>query len=224
MREGAALRKELALSCNSGIQGWSASLDVIYSSFMSSIAVNICSGCGCELQGRSFCPHCSESLDTSVATASKVSSIAGEHVCAPVWRRFVAAIFDVVLALALMFPIALVLMWIMEAYHSQIGLSEFKSRGVMGSTVALLWIVWFWIYCAAAESSVHQATPGKRLLRLKVSSTHGERVGFYQATCRYYAKFLSTFALLAGFVMAAFHSRRMSLHDMVAGTMVIRSR
>ncbi len=191
---------------------------------MSSIAVKICSGCGSELlEGASLCPHCSGRLESS-ATAEHSHSAAEDFVCAPVWRRFIAAVFDVVLASALLFPIAIVLMWIMEVYHSQIGLSESKSRAIMGSAVALLWIVWFWIYCAAAESSVHQATPGKRLLSLKVGDAHGERLSFYQASCRYYAKFLSTFALLAGFVVAVFHARKQGLHDMIAGTLVIRSK
>jgi uncharacterized RDD family membrane protein YckC len=191
---------------------------------MSSLAVNICAVCGCEvLEASTFCPSCATRLG-AVAKAKQHSSVAGSYVCASVWRRFIAATFDFALAAAIMLPIAIVLMWVMEAYHSQIGLSEFKSRAVMGSGAALLWIVWFWIYCAAGESCVHQATPGKRLLGLKVGDTHGERISFYQATCRYFAKFFSTFALLVGFVMAVFHSRRQSLHDMIAGTVVIRSR
>ncbi len=153
-----------------------------------------------------------------------VNTPAGEVVCAPVWRRLLAAIFDVLLASALLFPIAIVMMWVMEAYHSQIGLNEFKSRATMGTAVVLLWIVWFWIYSAAAESSVQQATPGKRLLHLKVANVNGERISFYQATCRYFAKFFSTFGLLIGFAMAVFHRRRLSLHDMIAGTVVIRSK
>ena len=87
----------------------------------------------------------------------------------------------------------------------------------------LLWIVCFGLYCASAESSVHQATPGKRLLKLKVVSILHGRLTFQQATGRYYAKFLSTFVLLAGFVIAIFHSRKQGLHDMISGTLVVRS-
>lgn len=111
----------------------------------------------------------------------------------------------------------------MEAYHSEIGLSEIKSRTVMGTAAVLMWIMCFGLYCASAESSVHQATPGKRLLKLKVVSMSYGRLTFQQATGRYYAKFLSTFALLVGFAIAIFHSRKQSLHDMIAGTLVVRS-
>ncbi len=111
----------------------------------------------------------------------------------------------------------------METYHSEIGLSEFKSRTAVGTAAVLLWIVCFGLYCASAESSVHQATPGKRLLKLKVASIAHGRLSFQQATWRFYAKFLSTFMLLAGFVIAIFHSRKQSLHDIIAGTVVVRS-
>jgi uncharacterized RDD family membrane protein YckC len=93
----------------------------------------------------------------------------------------------------------------------------------MGTSAVLLWIVCFGLYCASAESSVHQATPGKRLLKLKVVSTSHGRLTFPQATWRFYAKFLSTFVLLVGFAIAIFHSRKQTLHDMISGTLVVRS-
>jgi uncharacterized RDD family membrane protein YckC len=146
-----------------------------------------------------------------------------EYVYASIWRRFCAALFDALLASAILSPATILLIWVMEAYHSEIGLSEYKSRTAMGTAAVLLWIVCFGLYCASAESSVHQATPGKRLLKLKVVSTSHGRLSFQQASWRYYAKFLSTFALLVGFAMAFFHSRKQSLHDMIAGTLVVRS-
>ncbi len=131
--------------------------------------------------------------------------------------------FDAVLASAILSPATVLLVWVMETYHSEIGLSEFKSRTAVGTAAVLLWIVCFGLYCASAESSVHQATPGKRLLKLKVASIAHGRLSFQQATWRFYAKFLSTFMLLAGFVIAIFHSRKQSLHDIIAGTVVVRS-
>ena len=93
-----------------------------------------------------------------------------QDVYASIWRRFCAALFDAVLASAILFPATVLLVWVMEAYHSEIGLSEYKSRTAVGTAAVLLWIVCFGLYCASAESSVHQATPGKRLLKLKVAS------------------------------------------------------
>jgi uncharacterized RDD family membrane protein YckC len=146
-----------------------------------------------------------------------------EEVCASIWRRFCAGVFDALLASLILLPATVLLVWVMEAYHSEIGLSEVKSQTAMGTSAVLLWIVCFGLYCASAESSVHQATPGKRLLKLKVVSTSHGRLTFPQATWRFYAKFLSTFVLLVGFAIAIFHSRKQTLHDMISGTLVVRS-
>ncbi len=168
------------------------------------------------------------SQDISIQTISGQSTRqeqeqAKEYVYASIWRRFCAAVFDALLAATILSPATILLLWVMEAYHSEIGLSEYKSRTAVGTAAVLLWIVCFGLYCASAESSVHQATPGKRLLKLKVVSVSHGRLSFQQASWRYYAKFLSTFALLVGFAIAFFHSRKQSLHDMIAGTLVVRS-
>jgi uncharacterized RDD family membrane protein YckC len=179
------------------------------------------------------CPRCNGTATAISRPATAVHSNASQAAAtqitrrdeayAPVWRRFCAGLFDVFLASTILLPVNVLLVWVMEAYHSEIGLSEFKSRTAVGTAAVLLWIVCFGLYCASAESSVHQATPGKRLLKLKVVSAAHGRLSFQQATWRFYAKFLSTFALMAGFVLAIFHSRKQSLHDMIAGTVVVRS-
>jgi uncharacterized RDD family membrane protein YckC len=180
--------------------------------------------------GASSCPRCggkanrpATAVDFSASPTILTQTTRHEAVYASIWLRFCAALFDAFLASAILSPITVLLVWVMEAYHSGIGLSEIKSRTVMGTAAVLLWIICFGLYCASAESSVHQATPGKRLLKLKVVSMSYGRLTFQQATGRYYAKFLSTFALLVGFAIAIFHSRKQSLHDMIAGTLVVRS-
>ena len=201
---------------------------------VATVVVTVCPGCGCVTStGALSCPRCSEKADVSARPAAALVSSASqatltqttrpEEVYASIWRRFCAALFDAFLASTILLPATVLLVWVMEAYHSEIGLSEYKSRTAVGTAAVLLWIVCFGLYCASAESSVHQATPGKRLLKLKVVSTSHGRLTFQQATGRYYAKFLSTFVLLAGFVIAVFHSRKQSLHDMIAGTLVVRS-
>jgi uncharacterized RDD family membrane protein YckC len=193
--------------------------------------VTVCPGCGCVTSaGALSCPQCGgraneipRPVDFSASQVILTQTTRHQEVYASIWRRFCAALFDAFLASAILLPVTVLLVWVMEAYHSEIGLSEIKSRTVMGTAAVLLWIVCFGLYCASAESSVHQATPGKRLLKLKVVSMSYGRLTFQQATGRYYAKFLSTFALLVGFAIAIFHSRKQSLHDMIAGTLVVRS-
>ena len=73
-------------------------------------------------------------------------------------------------------------------------------------------------------SSSRQATIGKQWMRLKVTNSEGSRISFIQATGRHFAKFLSTFILLGGFVMAAFTIKRQALHDIAADTIVVSDR
>ena len=80
-----------------------------------------------------------------------------------------------------------------------------------------------WIYEAAMESSSRQATVGKMALGLKVTDLKGRRVSFARATGRHFAKFISGMILLIGYIMAGFTERKQALHDMIAGTLVIRT-
>jgi Tfp pilus assembly major pilin PilA len=78
-----------------------------------------------------------------------------------------------------------------------------------------------WLYFALLESSGWQATVGKRALGIKVTTVDGQRIGFGQATGRYFAKILSGLTLCIGFLMVAWTQKRQGLHDKIAGTLVL---
>ncbi len=77
-----------------------------------------------------------------------------------------------------------------------------------------------WIYYAALESSVKQATLGKTALSIKVTDMEGNRIGFGRATGRHFAKIISGIILLIGYLMIAFTEKKQGLHDMMAGCLV----
>ena len=79
------------------------------------------------------------------------------------------------------------------------------------------------IYKAAMETSPRQASLGKLAFDLRVTSLGGERISFLRALARNVALPLSAVILCAGFVMAAFTAHRQALHDLIAGTLVVRS-
>lgn len=81
-----------------------------------------------------------------------------------------------------------------------------------------------WLYFAFCESSKWQATPGKLALGIRVTDLHGARISFVRATGRYFAKFISAFALCIGFLMVAWTQRKQGLHDMIAQTLVVNGR
>jgi uncharacterized RDD family membrane protein YckC len=83
-------------------------------------------------------------------------------------------------------------------------------------------IVGVWLYFALQESSPHQATVGKRAMNIYVTDLYGRRLSFGQATGRHFSKIISAIILDIGFIMVAFTEKKQGLHDMIAGTLVLR--
>jgi len=79
-----------------------------------------------------------------------------------------------------------------------------------------------WVYFAGFESSRYQATIGKRVCSLKVTTLDGKKITFWRATLRYFSKILSRIALMIGFLMIPFTEKRQGLHDKIAGTVVLK--
>ncbi len=140
---------------------------------------------------------------------------------AKVWKRFVAACIDLALVNAVALPTLLILLWMIEGFHTKLGLEAEPSRFLAGMLTVVLWLTTDWYYNARMVSGEMQATLGKRCMGLKVTTLDGDRISFGQASGRHFAKFLSTFALFVGFLIAPFTRRKQALHDMVAGTLVI---
>ena len=87
---------------------------------------------------------------------------------------------------------------------------------------SLVGIVIYWVYFAALESSTQQATLGKMAIGIRVTDINGRRISFGRATGRHFGKIVSAILLLVGFVMAAFTRRKQALHDLMAGTLVVK--
>jgi uncharacterized RDD family membrane protein YckC len=124
------------------------------------------------------------------------------------WRRFVAYVIDNILLSVIFWLLALVLGGIAG------------DGGVIGAYIlgAIGWLV----YYAAMESSTSQATVGKIALGIQVTDLEGNRISFGKALGRNLAKILSALILYIGFIMAAFTAKKQALHDMIAGTLVVK--
>jgi uncharacterized RDD family membrane protein YckC len=80
-----------------------------------------------------------------------------------------------------------------------------------------------WLYHALLESSEWQGTAGKRIVGIVVTDMGSTRVTFWRATGRYFAKFISGMIPLGiGYIIAGFTEKRQAIHDMLAGTLVLR--
>jgi uncharacterized RDD family membrane protein YckC len=95
---------------------------------------------------------------------------------------------------------------------------------IFGFVASVASLLISWLYYAGLECSSRQATLGKLAFGLAVVDSNGQRLGFGRASGRYFGKLLSGLLLAAGFLMAAFTPKRQGLHDLMAGTLVLRVR
>ena len=103
----------------------------------------------------------------------------------------------------------------------------FKLRAEQGSgqstLSAGLQLALILIYMPAFWASPMQATAGQRICALRViDAIDGGRVSFMRGLLRVLGMMLSGLILGIGFLMAAFTERKQGLHDMIAGTYVVK--
>ena len=130
------------------------------------------------------------------------------------WIRFVAYLIDAIL-LSIVFGVV----------GSAFGINVFDPDWERyDPTANLISLVIGWLYFALLESSERGATVGKMAMGLRVVTSDGQRLSFMNATGRYFAKILSAIILCIGFIMIGFTDKKRGLHDMIAGTLVIKVR
>ena len=83
-------------------------------------------------------------------------------------------------------------------------------------------VVLHWLYAAILESSAKQATLGKQALGIKVTDLDGRRLSFAHATGRHFAEYLTSLTVGVGYIMAGFTEKKQALHDLIAGTLVVK--
>lgn len=90
---------------------------------------------------------------------------------------------------------------------------------------SFLAVILCWLYFTVLETfSKQQATIGKMLLGITVSDLKGNDISFFKANLRYWIKTISTIGLFIGFIIIPLHQKKQALHDLLAGTLVIKKR
>ncbi len=82
-------------------------------------------------------------------------------------------------------------------------------------------VILYIVYFVALTAGKHQGTYGKRSMGLYVRKRDGDRVWIGHSLVRYVGYFVSMIPLGLGYLMAAFHKRKLALHDLIAGTEVV---
>ena len=191
----------------------------------------VCPACGQEGPDQAnFCQYCGHAL-TLTTQAADIAATAESHQAAPgyagFWRRFFSFGIDVIFILIVLTGADAVLGFILGSDMTPPGgiqatvLGEIRqvAAAFLGMMVdsAILWLYW-----ALFESSTLQATLGKMALGIQVTDLHGNPISFAKATGRNFAKFISGLIFCIGFLMAGWTEKKQALHDIMAGTLVVK--
>jgi uncharacterized RDD family membrane protein YckC len=155
-----------------------------------------------------------------IATSSASGRAAGPRVggeTAGFWIRLAAYLIDMVIVglvvTAIIVPTAM-LGGALGERSAILAVLVILLGSILATVVALGYQIWFW--------ASRGATPGKQVLKLEVVRQDGvAQLGYAKAAIRALGYILSSF-LGIGFLMIAFTDGRLGLHDMMAGTRVVR--
>jgi len=141
------------------------------------------------------------------------------------WQRFVAHLIDSFALAGFAIPFVLVFGVALAV------LDDDTSEGFSGAQVVLIIVLYGLLfaaviaYFAVMECSHYQGTLGKMALGLKVTDRYGRRLSFGRSLGRTAAKiFITQNSCTIGYVMAAFMAKKQSLHDVIASTLVLKTR
>ena len=135
------------------------------------------------------------------------------------WIRVLAYVIDSLLMMAVSFPLGLVIGFLIAASGADENSPLLPIANLLINGVSILV---GWLYNALLVSSPWQGTVGKKLLGLRITDLDGHRISFGRATGRYFAAILSAMICFIGFIMVAFTEKNQGLHDMIAGTLVVK--
>lgn len=101
---------------------------------------------------------------------------------------------------------------------------SFINMSTYSTIIRILIALFVWVvYNGIFESSVLQATLGKKMLNLKVVDLYGEKISFIRAAFRCICTFISILPIGLGIWYITTDYKKRSWHDLIAGSYVIKS-
>ena len=114
--------------------------------------------------------------------------------------------------------------YIILAFTAVLFLPDQVSRVAVAVSLLILIPLTNFIYHVVMECSDRQATYGKQILKIKVCDMEGKRIDAGKAMGRNFCKLFSFLTFFIGYLISFFNKQQQCLHDMMAGTLVMKDR
>jgi uncharacterized RDD family membrane protein YckC len=148
---------------------------------------------------------------------------------ATIGARITAAAVDVVLLGVGAYAISVAV----DLIYSNVYAMTFKRAAESTRWGELGACLFVFIYIAGYEASIRQGTIGKTFLRIRVTDESGRRISFVRAVARSFAKAAFAYSAFVSLIVAPIlmlllaaplfvTPRRQGLHDLAAGTLVLK--
>lgn len=95
---------------------------------------------------------------------------------------------------------------------------------ILSGSLLIVIPITYLIYHIVMESGPKQATYGKQILKIKVTDMQGYPINTSTAVGRNLSKVFSVLTLGVGYLLNFFNKRQQCMHDMIAGTLVVKDR
>ena len=159
--------------------------------------------------------HAAPVAAASMSAYVEDSTLSQAVVYSGFWRRVAASLIDSVI----LGVVGAILGIVLGVAMVSGGTDDTEVVELTGNVVG---IFLGWLYYALMESSSKQATIGKMVMGIKVTDLEGNQISFARASGRHFGKIISSLILAIGYLMMLWTEKKQTLHDMMAGCLVVK--
>ena len=182
-----------------------------------------CSQCGAEVPASQMvnigsaqlCPSCQAARARMMATGWG----AGPVEYANPFLRLGAFILDSLIADAILLIVAFVVLSVAKAFFSD-------NKSVLAGAVLFVFVfaLWWGLNYFVTRIANEGQTPAMKWMKIRITGIDGGNISWWRALGRFIViGLVNTFTLNLGHLVALFDKQKRSLHDIICGTIVIKS-
>ena len=135
------------------------------------------------------------------------------------WQRFVASFIDGIVVSAVTQPLSAIIGLLVRDGAA----FRHANEAAVGMQMAIGQCIG-WLYFALMATSSKQGTLGMMAMGLVVTDLEGKPITFARATGRHFATILSGLTCSIGYLMMLWTEKKQTLHDIIAGTLILQRR